>query len=504
MKFLLRKNIAAGMNKKNISTEQLVAGALLVCVLAVTAVMFRYGMFTVPLADDYNMMMPTHNVWENTHSVWAVLGKAFYTAGLFYTIWSGEFTSILLQTLCPGLGDYSTYYLGSWMLIVVFLAAFYYLMHAVCARLFHGSRAQWLIVSSGFVLVLLQTVPSLYDLFYWWNASIGYIFMFSLRMFALGAAIRQWNKVYATRRQLLCAIPIWVLSMWAGCGKMMAGLALAVVMVLMAAYSVYRKRNRRFYCINAAAYVAGCIIALAAPGNYARAQHMGETMGIVHTLLTDLAWGHEYLSQWMTVLLVLVALALLPVIVKLVCKVQCSFRCPALISIVSYGIFAAQFSSVIYTGYYTELEAISAYTQNVLYCAFLLLWMGNVFYWTGWVVKHVTLRKPFAWKSYGVLVAAALVCEIFLVHKPLDYNSVLQISMLQNNTCGEYRNEMLAREELLRTSEEEDVVLPRVPSAEKMLVMRGDTAELTENKEDWLNVVAAQYYHKRSVRVAGE
>ena len=49
--------------------------------IALVIPFYWFGLYTVPMADDYSMVLGTHNAWEATHSVSRVLysdGKPFY------------------------------------------------------------------------------------------------------------------------------------------------------------------------------------------------------------------------------------------------------------------------------------------------------------------------------------------------------------------------------------------------------------------------------------------
>ena len=203
------RKLAVKIENNSDKIEIGMAIALLVVVILSVIPLYVFGYYTVPVADDYNMILKTHSAWESSHYIWQVFTAALATAKEYYMTWSGAFFNMFLQSLLPGLGDYSTYFLSSWILITIYLAAAYYFWNCVIIHLLKGNRWQWLIVASVTVVIQIQAVPSLYDMFYWYVGAVGYGLAYSMKMVLLGMMIKQLAKQNTCKKCYLCIPDRW-------------------------------------------------------------------------------------------------------------------------------------------------------------------------------------------------------------------------------------------------------------------------------------------------------
>ena len=118
-----------------------------------------FGLYTVPMADDYSMVLGTHNAWEATHSVSRVLYSALVEMASRFMTWSGSFTDMFVQSLLPGLGDYNMYFLVSWILITLVLFANFYFGKCVIIDVLKASKEKWLIITSVVTIMQFECIP---------------------------------------------------------------------------------------------------------------------------------------------------------------------------------------------------------------------------------------------------------------------------------------------------------------------------------------------------------
>ncbi len=74
------RKLAVKIENNSDKIEIGMAIALLVVVILSVIPLYVFGYYTVPVADDYNMILKTHSAWESSHSIWQVFTAALATA----------------------------------------------------------------------------------------------------------------------------------------------------------------------------------------------------------------------------------------------------------------------------------------------------------------------------------------------------------------------------------------------------------------------------------------
>lgn len=150
-------------------------------------------------------------------------------------------------------------------------------------------------------------------------------------------------------------------------------------------------------------------------------------------------------------------------------KVKFEFPLPVFVSLLSYGIYSSMYAPMIYANY-GAVGQVNGYTNNVIYLIFILLWMGNVIYWTGWLTRHYTSRKKQSISCYYVSV----LCGIFLItcvaHIPGDYCSFTLLHWVRTGTM-QANMEKYLEEEILRNSPGEDVVVEAITFQKEFILV---------------------------------
>ena len=93
------------LNDKLSQSDKIGAVICLVVLVSALLPLYSFGRYTIPLADDYSMIMKTHTAWVETHSVWQVILAGLDTTKEFFFSWAGTFSGTFIQTILPGLGD---------------------------------------------------------------------------------------------------------------------------------------------------------------------------------------------------------------------------------------------------------------------------------------------------------------------------------------------------------------------------------------------------------------
>ena len=112
------------MNKQ--PSDQFKKGALLLCLfvfLCSLIPLYALGMKAHPSVDDYYYGVETAAVWEETHSLGAVLGESWRLMKESYETWQGNYAAIFLMRLQPGIFGESFYPLAAFILLTAFSAS---------------------------------------------------------------------------------------------------------------------------------------------------------------------------------------------------------------------------------------------------------------------------------------------------------------------------------------------------------------------------------------------
>ena len=161
-------------------------------------------------------------------------------------------------------------------------------------------------------------------------------------------------------------------------------------------------------------------------------------------------------------------------------------------SLFSFCLYSAMFCPPIYAlGYPGDFRLL-----NIIYYTYVLLLMGNLFYWMGWISAHVR-RSPREGVGLPAFAAAAAACLICLgLHlNGGSYTATMAYSLLRSGEAREYAACGQRRLAMLQDPAVTDAVLE--PFEKIPYVLFFD--DVTEDPGDWRNLSVAEYYGKRSV-----
>lgn len=95
----------------------------------------------------------------------------------------------------------------------------------------------------------------------------------------------------------------------------------------------------------------------------------------------------------------------------------------------------------------------------------------------------------------------ALLGAVLIVNRNYkNLTSYVSIESLNSGEAKEYYSEMLERYKLYEDKNIDTVVVPEIKSKPKQLY----GADITEDKENWINRAAADYFGKKEIRIEKE
>lgn len=136
--------------------------------------------YNCPSADDYNYAINTFRVWNETHSVWAVLKEAVHTSIYFWNHWQGLYISAFLLALQPAVFGTKWYALtGIIMLVLIVGSTLIFSNYFIC-RLLKRNRLEGMTIGMAVSFMMIQFMPSSVEGIYWFNGAVNYGFFFAV------------------------------------------------------------------------------------------------------------------------------------------------------------------------------------------------------------------------------------------------------------------------------------------------------------------------------------
>lgn len=467
--------------------------------------LFAVSFYNFRSVDDFSYSQTAEKVWEESGSVLKVLfAQISYTVD-YWKQWQGTFFSEWITTSLMGIFSKQAYYMSTWITLGGFLLAEGFLFDTVFVKVLGADRRRSGIVTMGCMLLQVLLVPFPNEAFFWFCGAMLYTFIHALAMvlcalwirFGLAMAKKAEKKNVLRERSL--GMGVLLLSAAVAGSNYITALTILLLYVLCCAWFV-RKKNRGckwiFLCFGL--YVGAFLLNVLAPGNMVRQDASGVSqMGAVKSILLSLKEAMDYLMTWTIAPVVIMGILFLPLFWNMVQRRSFRYPWPLLVSLLSFGIYAAQFTPTLYA-----LGIIGAgRVQNLYRLNLFLLLYGNELYWIGWLRNRLDRngeKEAKVQKSYflpGLMVGLFVLLYSLSIWGGSTLTSVSAFQSLRRGEAKQYWEENEARLEILEDASLRDVVLK--PFAVKPYVLF--FGDIVEDPEDWVNQHMAEYYGKDSV-----
>lgn len=483
--------------------------AFIVCVILLLACsilpLLVIGKYNVMAADDYSFGRHFHQVWEETHSFSALWRLTLQSIPTIWQTWQGCFTIQFFDAWNPG------YYSEGFMWIIPCLAIFsicfstYMLLNTVTQKYFQYVKQEMLVVWSLWVFLVLQTMVSPAEGFYWYSGSIGYTvlqyFMLLLFCFLLKC---ETNKSRSKKGVYICIVIIYAF--------IVGGCQYITVLECLLWYGVYlllrRKKIQWWQLIGGISLCAGFFLSVLAPGN---AQRRGGTNGMapIPAILHSFTEAFRYAKEWMSPMFFVIVLLSVPFIWKMIRKQkeEYAFHYPVLTIILAGCFFSASFTPALYGVGNVTAGRILNLTQGIFY---IMVWVV-LYYCLGWLnykVNHsekeffadcATIMKTCG-KYFRAYRWVGLLAVLLVLVGTGDKNTFSSLSALRSLLTGEAQTYRAEADERLTLYLDETVDIVEVePFSVKPKVLFFNDLQEEDSVEYWINKSVAAYYHKEKV-----
>lgn len=520
--------------------SRLSLGMVLVYVLLLLPVLW-IGKYDFPSADDFSMGLGTRLVFDQTGSVWAVLGKTLTETVRYYRTWIGYFTSCLFTVVSPATFGEGWYRLTPALVLLGLHIGVIAFLYALMERALGMSREVRRCMTVLVLFLMIQTMPEgslRVEAFYWYSGAGNYTLTFSLGLLYLSCLIL---AVFGQKKKLFLALAA-VTGFFAGGGNYLSALFFAIVTAVLAVLLVlgrsgkdwnipgtekqteengFRRELRRrcpaALLLPMILFFVGFAFNCAAPGNRIRG---GEAAGFgaVKSVLLSLYYTLSYpLGQWMNwavLLLLLMAGAVFWMGFEELHPSEQgeeSFRSPSfshpfLLCVFGYGLVSATVTPALYAQGNMDAGRI----QSTFWLHWVLVLVLLEWYLVGglhrlWKSGREAGREACSQNGKSSLPLAFLrtVAFFFVAFSllavkanPDFYTFTAAVSELADGSAAQYGREQEERLALLKDPEEKNVILPRYTVQPDLLFF----ADVSADPMDWANLKMSEYYGKDSIR----
>ena len=449
------------------------------------------GAYAVPCADDYSYGYEAHKVFTETGSVFRALLRGLEHVGEVYAIWQGTYSAICLFSVQPAVFGESLYALTAVIMLLSLTAGCLFICKELFSGVFGLDGYVSGVIGCAVGILCTQLLPSPVQGFYWYNGAVYYTFFYGLSLiaFALGIkSIAGGKKCSAVWLCILCAI--------LGGGNYVTALTCVIIGISAVLLLILRKDGRwKKLIIPTLILLLGFAVSVAAPGNSIRQSTVESSPGVLEAVLLSFAQCAEFSVKWFSLPLIGVIVLISPLLWNSVQGSAFSFRFPLLVTVYSYCLLSAMFCPPIYAlGNYGEFRLL-----NIIFFAYVLLLVVNVFYWLGWIAKKCgknakTGNGISLLPVFGCSVCCLALVSVFILRGG-SLCTVSALGILRNGEAKAFHSCAEKRLETLLDSSVSDAVLENYPSHPYLLYYD----DISEDSSDWKNVDMASYYGKASV-----
>lgn len=483
--------------------------------------MFIIALYNHPSIDDFYYGIKTYHAVQDAGSLPQILSAAVEQVKETYQNWQGTFSAVFLFALHPAVFQDSLYSASTFLLLPAFLFSSLFLWKVLLRDCCKAPREAYWIISLVLLGCSIQFMPSPVQGFYWWNGSIYYTFFYSLSCLCIGLVlkvIRGGSTKKMTIRTLLSSL----LAVIIGGGNYVTALITALLLVCGILYLWKRRDKKALLLLLPFIFtVTGLMVSMAAPGNAVRAERYADyhTPSVIGAIFQSFFYAFHFFTEWTTPSVFLVFVLLSPIAYSIAKRLPFSFRYPLLVTLVTFCLFAAQFSPTCYgMASYGEERVL-----NIIYFSYYWLVFLNIFYYAGWInqklQRHLCVENPlllvFTQIKKRKAVAAALLLVLLFLPITQDAEVVSQGKFHYKEAFQSYTSASAAYSLLTGEAEqydkeyEERLVILEDPSV-KSPVFTPYTAppyvlyygDLTEDPAyEWSNEPMRRYYNKESIIV---
>ena len=462
-------------------------------ILGISCIPIVYaGRYVFPQADDFSYGAYAYQAVKSGEGLNGAVSAAIKTVVSNFTTWQGTFSSIFFMALQPGVWGTECYHLVPLLFVSIVILSFILFFIALLCKVCNADWEEGILVGGIASLVAVHLTVAKASAFFWYNGAVHYVLAFATTLFFISFlifAITASNK----RRIFYIAFAAMAGVMCGGGNLVSALLGMILFVGLIGSFCLFKKMQYVKILVIPGLALTGAFIAnVLAPGNYVRQGKSGEYIeyGAIGSILKSFEVCFEYLfNDWMGWIWIGMIILLIPVLTKIVRRIQFDFKLPGIVLLFSYCLLSAMFTPQIYAIGSWDIGRV----LNIIYFMFLILSIINEFYLIGWFEKKgfCNLNGFGCYKSIyiGILGFICAYIMMIFVADPYRITGSAAAYAIVSGSAQAYAEVVERNIDKLENSPEEDILL-EIPPKEPAIFSSTEIAPWREG--------AAQYYGKRS------
>lgn len=472
---------------------------MILVLAAVLIPLFWISGYNFLSVDDYSFLQNSGRVWNDSHSVFKVFAAQAADTRHSYQTWQGTFFSQWFFSSVIGIFGESAYYMGTILSLGGFVAAEFLFFMVTLVKGLGADRYRAMIASVSCIAVQVLLTPAPTEGFFWFCGAVVYTFIHALALVLLTLLfLLEQSQKENKSKIILLEVGVVILTIAVGGSNYVTGLTMMILYVLHVLWAFWRKNPHKILILsNFILYLTAFGINIMAPGNWNRQDVSGmERMSVLESVFRSLQEAMRYCLVNINPPCVILGLMLIPILYGIIKKRKYRYPFPLLVSILSFCIFAAQFTPTLYALHITGAGRI----QNIYRFNFYILIFGNELYWLGWLARRrgeAQIHRDTCWLLPGWMLGGMLLCMSLAIWGGSTVTSFSAFQSLRKGEAKQYHAEYKERLRVLKDTSVDEVELKPL-SVKPYLLFFGDVAE---DPEDWVNKAVAQYFSKKSVKL---
>lgn len=465
---------------------------LIIMCISLLPIMY-VGKYNHPTGDDYYYGVAARQVIECGGNILEVLWAAAKGVAQQYMIWQGTYSAMFLMHLPPNVFGESLYGFVTTGIVVLFVSAVFFFLRQIVCLWMKGSGYLWILLSSVYVLLCLQTLPFVEEALYWCNGSMYYTGFYAITLIFGGIIVRY----------LLCPkkhhIPVLVfLALFLAGGNYVSLLPCILLLITLMALLIWKRSKKSVVIAGLVVLMLiGLGISAMAPGNQVRQQNYIQ-LSAMEAVKKSIRQGFRYVEGWTNLWLILVAVFITPFIRRVFEQNKFQFRYPIIVWGYAFGIFCSMGCPTFYAMNSTGGGRILA----IVYYGFMTFMLFCYCYLVGYV-NNLLERKNIKidwnrWFKMIIPMAIVVLLAVQIIKGEVQESTMFRaVRILKSGEAVAYEEEYEKRLEVLRDDSIQEVVFQPYVNQPDMIYVGDFTGDATNVN----NVRIAQYWGKRSIRV---
>lgn len=481
---------------------------LLVLVIGILAAvllpLFVIGHYNFQSVDDFWFGRVPAQVWEETGSVLKVLAAQIAYTRDFYYEWQGTYFDVWLTTSLTGILGKNAYFAGTYLSLGGMVAAELAALMVILVKGLGADKVRAAIVAISYICIQVLLTPVPVEAYFWFCGAMRYTFIHGVAwILVMLLLLLCLNDRASKAKTVSLEIGILLLTFAVGGSNYVTGITILLFYFFYVLWMFYKKHFAKVLAlINSLVFIVAFLINALAPGNQVRQEESSvASLSVIETIYRSLKEAAKYILVNATLPCVILAVLLIPLLLHIVKKRNYKYPLPLLVSIISCGVFGAQFAPTLYAQQITGPgRVLNLYRFN-----YYLLLLGNELYWIGWLWRRfrekygeessLIKEKAASWLLPGWCLGILMMGLSLNLWGGSTVTTVSAVEALKSGDAKQYYLENQERLMLLEDDSLEEVYLEPF-SVEPYLLHFGD---IVENTEDWVNIKVSEYFGKKKV-----